>query len=37
MLDATYYLTGDKPLSIEVIRGTQVVTSKGILPTQDPR
>ena len=37
MLDATYYLTGDKPLSIEGIRGTQVVTSKGILPTQDPR
>ncbi len=37
MLDATYYLTGDKPLSIEVIRGTQVVKSKGIIPTQDSR
>ncbi|WP_290565540.1 PDZ domain-containing protein [Akkermansia sp.] len=37
MLDATYYLTGDKPLTVEVIRGTQVVKSKGIIPTQDAR
>lgn len=37
MLDATYYLTGDKPLAIEVIRGTQVVKSKGVIPTQDTR
>lgn len=37
MLDATYYLTGDKPLSIKVIRGTQVVESKDIVPTQDSR
>lgn len=37
MLDATYYLTGSKPLAIEIIRGTQVVESKGIIPTQDSR
>jgi membrane-associated protease RseP (regulator of RpoE activity) len=37
MLDATYYLTGEKPLTIEVIRGTQVVKSRGIIPTQDSR
>lgn len=37
MLDATYYLTGDKPLTIEVIRGTQIVSSSDIIPTQDPR
>jgi S1-C subfamily serine protease len=37
MLDATYYLTGEKPLTIQVIRGTQIVESKGIIPTQDPR
>lgn len=37
MLDATYYLTGEKPLTVEVIRGTQVVKSRGIIPTQDPR
>lgn len=34
MLDATYYLTGEKPLTVEVIRGTQVVKSRGIIPTQ---
>ena len=37
MLDATYYLTGEKPLTVEVIRGTQVVKSRGIIPTQDSR
>lgn len=37
MLDATYYLTGEKTLTIQVIRGTQIVESKGIIPTQDPR
>lgn len=37
MLDATYYLTGEKPLTIQVIRGTQIVESKGIIPTQDSR
>lgn len=37
MLDATYYLTGDQPLTIHVIRGTQIVESKGIIPAQDPR
>ena len=37
MLDATYYLTGEKPLTIQVIRRTQIVESKGIIPTQDSR
>lgn len=37
MLDATYYLTGETPLTVEVIRGTQVVKSRDIIPTQDSR
>lgn len=37
MLDATYYLTGETPLTVEVIRGTQVVKSRDIIPTQDAR
>lgn len=37
MLDTTYYLTGDKNLTIEVIRGTQVINCKDISPTQDSR
>ncbi len=36
MLDATYYLTGEKPLTVEVIRGTQVVKSRGIIPRRTP-
>lgn len=37
MLDATYYMTGKEPLAIEVIRGTQVVESKDIVPSKVAR
>lgn len=37
MLDTTYYMTGETPMNIQVIRGTQVVETTDILPTQDAR
>ncbi len=37
MLDATYYMTGKQPLSLKVIRGTQMIDCHNVMPTLDER
>ncbi len=37
MLDATYYMTGKQPLSLKVIRGTQIIDCADVMPTLDER
>ncbi len=37
MLDATYYMTGEEPLSVKVIRGIQTIECNHITPTLDER